>query len=117
MESRLGEFNFETEAQAGGAQWSLNFKRHLAHCVGMTCHDGCLHKLEPLRPGMVFSVDPQYKVESERIYLRIEDVGVVTEDGFDVFTKDVPYDVDAIEALMQQDGVLQLFPPLAELSR
>ena len=78
----------------------------------MSVHDGRNHYEEPLRPGIVFAVDPQMRIEEERLYLRVEDTGVVTEDGFEVFTRDVPLELDDIESLMKDDGVLTSFPPL-----
>ncbi len=112
MQSRLGEFDFATESHASGPQWMFDFRSHLAHSVGMSVHDGLSHKSGPLEPGMVFSVDPQMKIEADRLYLRVEDTGVVTEEGFDVFTKDVPYELEEIEALMRGESILTNFPPL-----
>lgn len=77
----------------------------------MSVHDGLSHKDEPLRPGIVFSSDPQMKIEEERLYLRVEDTGVVTEDGFDLLTNDVPHELDELEALMTGEGMVQQFPP------
>jgi Xaa-Pro aminopeptidase len=111
MEGRLGEFDFATESHATGPQWMFNFRKHLAHSVGLSVHDGLSHKDLPLRPGVVFSVDPQMKIEADRLYLRVEDTVLVTENGCDVLTKDAPLDLDAIEAVMQQPSLLESFPP------
>ena len=113
MRARVGEFDFASDVHAGGAEWMFNFGQHLSHSVGMSVHDGFSHMKRPLEPGIVFSVDPQLRVPEEQIYLRVEDTGVVTEDGFDVFTKDVPIELDEIEAMMKEGGILQSFPPLA----
>lgn len=112
MRGRLHEFDFATESHATGPQWMFNFKKHLAHSVGLSVHDGLSHKDAPLRPGVVFSVDPQMKIEADRLYLRVEDTGVVTENGFDVLTKDAPLELDAIEAAMQGPSLLDQFPPM-----
>jgi len=117
MRSRLSEFDFATASHATGPEWMFRFytdKRigHLAHSVGMSVHDGLSHKDRPLEPGTVFSVDPQMKIEADRLYLRVEDTGVVTDDGFDVLTKDVPIELDEIEAMMSGAGILTSFPPL-----
>lgn len=105
MQGRVKEFDFATESHASGPQWMFKFhtdKRigHLAHSVGMSVHDGLSHKDAPLRPGIVFSVDPQMKIEADRLYLRVEDTGVVTENGFEVFTRDAPLELDEIEGMM-----------------
>lgn len=105
MRSRLGEFDFATKSHASGPQWMFNFRQHLAHSVGMSVHDGLSHKNRPLEPGMVFAVDPQMKIAADRLYLRVEDTGVVTEDGFDVLTRDVPLELDDIEAVMRGQSI------------
>ncbi len=114
MRDRVDEFNFASSVHAAGAEWMFDFcGKHLSHSVGMSVHDGGGHKAEPLKPGIVFSVDPQMRIPEERLYLRVEDTVVVTEDGVDVLTKDVPLELDEIEAMMQEEGMLQSFPPLA----
>jgi Xaa-Pro aminopeptidase len=105
MRSRLHEFDFATASHATGPQWMFKFRSHLAHSVGLSVHDGLSHKDAPLRPGVVFAVDPQMKIEADRLYLRVEDTGVVTETGFEVFTKDVPLELDHIEAIMRTSSV------------
>ncbi|MDA1044275.1 MAG: aminopeptidase P N-terminal domain-containing protein [Verrucomicrobia bacterium] len=112
MRGRLNEFEFASPVHAAGAEWMFNFNSHLAHSVGMSVHDGRDHYKEPLRPGTIFAVDPQMRIEAERLYLRVEDTGVVTEDGFEVFTRDVPLELDDIEKLIKEDGILTSFPPL-----
>lgn len=118
MRGRLDEFNFATASHASGPQWMFDFhtkKRigHLAHSVGLSVHDGLSHKTGPLEPGMVFAVDPQMKIAEDRLYLRVEDTGVVTENGFDVFTRDAPLELDDIEAMMRGESIITSFPPLA----
>ncbi len=112
MRSRVGEFDFATASHATGPEWMFAFGQHLAHSVGLSVHDGLSHKDRPLEPGMVFSVDPQMKIEADRLYLRVEDVGVVTDDGFEVLTRDAPLELDAIEAMMRGASLLDEFPPL-----
>ena len=50
-----------------------------SHPVGLTVHDDGDYNRGPLRPGHVFSIDPQLRVPSENLYIRYEDVVVVTE--------------------------------------
>jgi Xaa-Pro aminopeptidase len=112
MRSRLKEFDFATRSHATGPQWMFNFRSHLAHSVGLSVHDGLSHKDVPLRPGMVFAVDPQMKIEADRLYLRVEDTIVVTEQGCEALTGDIPLELDEIEAVMQGASLLEAFPPL-----
>ena len=50
-----------------------------SHPVGMAVHDDGNYARGPLKPGHVFSIDPQLRVPEERIYFRYEDVIVITE--------------------------------------
>ncbi len=83
-----------------------------SHPVGMAVHDDGEYARGPLRPGHVFSIDPQLRVPEERIYLRYEDVVVITDSGFENFTDFLPSELDEIEKLVGRGGMLQAFPPL-----
>ena len=64
----------------------------------------------PLKPGQVFSIDPQLRVPEENRYLRYEDVIVITPSGYENFTAFLPTELDDIEKLVGQGGVLQKVP-------
>jgi Xaa-Pro aminopeptidase len=87
-----------------------------SHGVGMAVHDVGTRGYQgrPLRPGFVFSVDPQLRVPQERLYVRIEDVVVVTEDGVENFTAFLPSELDDIEKLVGQNGIVQRHPPVSD---
>lgn len=82
-----------------------------SHPVGMAVHDDGSYGPGPLRVGHVFSIDPQMWVPEENLYYRVEDVIVITENGYENFTEFLPYKPGDIEALMKADGVLQKVPP------
>jgi Xaa-Pro aminopeptidase len=86
-----------------------------SHPVGMAVHDDGGYSFGPLRPGHVFSIDPQLRVPEERLYIRYEDVVVVTEDGVENFTDFLPSELDDIEKLVGKGGVVQKVPPVSEL--
>ncbi len=77
-----------------------------SHTVGMAVHDVGGYR-ESLKPGHVFSVDPQLRVPEENLYLRYEDTVVVTDTGVENFTDFLPMELDAIEQLVQEKGVVQ----------
>ena len=52
-----------------------------SHGVGLAVHDVGSYQGGPLKPGQVFSVDPQLWVRSEGLYVRYEDTVVVTDTG------------------------------------
>ena len=54
----------------------------------------------------VFSLDPALRVPEEQLYYRYEDTIVITETGFENFTDFLPMELDDIEALMREEGVL-----------
>ena len=83
-----------------------------SHTVGLAVHDVGRYAGEPLKPGQVFSVDPQLRVPEENLYLRYEDTVVVTETGVENFTDFLPSELDDMERLVQEKGVVQKVPPI-----
>ena len=97
------------------------YMHRTGHWLGMDVHDcgdyrepgsGPLGDLKPwrvLRPGMVLTVEPGIYVQAAAdvpaafhdIGIRIEDDTLVTPDGCEVLTSDVPKDASEIEALMR----------------
>ncbi|HEV8132981.1 MAG TPA: Xaa-Pro peptidase family protein [Acidobacteriota bacterium] len=85
-----------------------------SHPVGMAVHDDGAYNRDVLKPGHVFSIDPQLRVPEENLYIRYEDVVVVTENGVEIFTDFLPSELDEIERLVGQGGILQKSPPTPE---
>lgn len=82
-----------------------------SHPVGLAVHDDGPYRDGPLQPGHVFSIDPQLRVPEERLYIRYEDTVAVTDDGVENFTGFLPAELDALEALAREVGVVQFLPP------
>ena len=70
----------------------------LGHGVGMATHDVPLG--EVLREGMVFAIEPALYFPEKNLGVRIEDTVLITKDGVEVLTKEVPKEIAEIEALM-----------------
>jgi Xaa-Pro aminopeptidase len=70
--------------------------------------------IDPLKPGHVFSIDPQLRVPEENLYIRYEDVVVVTETGVENFTEFLPRELKDIEKLVAKGGVVQKLPAVSE---
>ena len=83
-----------------------------SHTVGMAVHDVGSYRGGPLRPGQVFSIDPQLRVREENLYLRFEDTVVVTETGVENFTDFIPMELDDMEKLVREKGIVQQAPPV-----
>lgn len=79
---------------------ALEWTGHCSHPVGMAVHDVGSYFDRPFEPGLVISLDPSLWIPEERIYIRVEDTGVVTEDGFEPFTGLAPLDLDAVEEVV-----------------
>ena len=82
-----------------------------SHTVGMAVHDVGSYAGAPLEPGQVFSIDPQLRVPEENLYLRYEDTIVVTNTGFENFTDFLTMELDDMERLVLEKGVVQKVPP------
>jgi Xaa-Pro aminopeptidase len=78
------------------------FIHGLGHHVGLEVHDPG-DASEPLRPGMVVTIEPGLYLPQEDLGVRIEDMVLITADGAEVLSKDLPKDPDEIERLMQSE--------------
>jgi len=112
MKKVIERTTFSKPCYENAARQTLEFRGHLSHTVGMAVHDGGDYTLEPLVPGTVFAVDPQMWIPEERLYIRVEDTVAVTQDGIENLTELAPLELDDVEKLMGEDGILQKLPPL-----
>jgi Xaa-Pro aminopeptidase len=92
----------------------LKFRGHFQHPVGMAVHDvGRVHGVT-LQPGMVFTIDPMIWIHEERLYIRIEDMAVVTENGVENLSAFVPSSIEDVERTINEKGLTE-FRPATEL--
>lgn len=89
---------------------SKNAKASLGHWVGMATHDVGGYDGGPLVAGMVFTIEPALRVPEEKIYIRLEDMIIITATGADIITSYVPMEIPDIEVLMKEEGMLQRYP-------
>lgn len=117
MRRALGRTKFSKPAyEAGAREFVESYERSaaapcpsLGHWVGMATHD-VGRDCGPLRAGMVFTIEPALRVPEEKLYIRLEDVIVVGEKEAEVLTTFVPVDVEGVERLMREEGMLQRYP-------
>lgn len=82
--------------------------RTLGHWVGMEVHDVSGRSGQgPVRyePGMIFTIEPAMQIVDERLGLRLEDMILITETGYENLSAFVPVEIDAIETLMKEPGL------------
>ena len=71
----------------------------VSHYLGLDTHDvGDRDRV--LEAGMVFTVEPGLYVKEEGIGIRIEDNVLITEEGCEVLSKEIPKKAEEIEAFM-----------------
>ena len=112
MRPVVEETAWSQESFRKGAAATLEFHGHLSHGVGMAVHDVWNYRQETLKPGVVLALDPQMWIKEQEIYIRVEDTVVVTADGVENLTADAPLELDEVETVIQQQGILQTFPPI-----
>jgi Xaa-Pro aminopeptidase len=78
-------------------------KGGIGHYVGMCVHDVGPRGV-PLREGMVFAIEPALYYPEKNFGIRIEDTVLITKEGCEVLTKDVPKELEEIEKLMSRIG-------------
>lgn len=86
----------------------------LSHPVGMAVHDDGPYNRGPLKVGHVFSIDPQLWVPEENLYIRYEDVIVITANGYENFTDFLPTELNELEKLVGQGGIGLKLQPASE---
>jgi Xaa-Pro aminopeptidase len=78
------------------------FIHGLSHSVGLNVHDPFDYN-QPLQPGMVVTIEPGIYIPEEKIGVRIEDLILITKDGYELLTRRLPRTVEEIERLMAQN--------------
>src|SRR5436190_16212536 len=72
----------------------------ISHHLGIDVHD-LGTRTEPIKPGMVFTVEPGIYIEEEQMGVRIENNVWITRNGNKDLMKNIPITVEEIEALMK----------------
>lgn len=91
-------------------QAGLVFRGHFQHPVGMAVHDVGRVRGVVLKPGMVFTIDPMIWLHDERLYIRIEDMALVTETGVENMSAFVPSSISDIEKTFKEKGLTEFRP-------
>ena len=73
----------------------------ISHHLGIDVHD-LGSRTEPIKAGMVFTIEPGIYIEDEQMGIRIENNFWITKNGNRDLMKNIPITADEIEALMKQ---------------
>jgi Xaa-Pro aminopeptidase len=109
MDSVLAAFAFtDAKIEAAARRFVERYRNSrsnsLGHTIGMEVHDVPLGG-ETLEPGHVFTIEPAMTIPDEHIGIRLEDVILITETGYENLSAFVPVEIEEIEALMAQAGL------------
>ena len=78
------------------------YMHNVSHHLGLDTHDAVSHAEAVLEPGMIITNEPGLYIDEEEIGIRIEDDLLITADGCEVLSCDVPRTTEEIEALMKR---------------
>ena len=73
----------------------------LGHMVGMEVHD-VQKNFHGYVPGMVFTIEPALTIPADHVYVRLEDMLLITPTGYENMSSKAPVEMDEIEKLMKK---------------
>ena len=79
------------------------YMHSVSHSIGIDCHDASFVG-DVLQPGWIISDEPGLYIDEEEIGIRIEDDLLITENGCEVLSRNIPKDPDEIESFMAASG-------------
>lgn len=75
--------------------------RSLGHNVGLEVHDVGGLQAATFEPGRIFTIEPQFRIEEERLGIRLEDMILITDTGVEILSANLPITVADIEKAMK----------------
>jgi Xaa-Pro aminopeptidase len=109
MDAIMADFRFtDPKIKAAATTFVDNYRRSnarsLGHAVGMEVHDvgGPPPTLEP---GQIFTIEPAMQIPDEHIGIRLEDMILITDAGYENLSAFVPIEIADIERTMREPGL------------
>jgi Xaa-Pro aminopeptidase len=104
MDAILAAYEFRDPATRSAVQNFIDTYRgkkpaHLGHAVGLEVHD-VYGTYATLEPGMVFTIEPMLRLPAEHVAVRLEDMLLITEQGYESLSGSVPVEIADIEKFM-----------------
>jgi len=109
MDAVMLSFKFtDPKIKAAATQFVERYRastsNSLGHTIGMEVHDVRL-PTQTLEPGQIFTIEPAMKIPDEHLGIRLEDVILMTETGYENLSAFVPVEIADIEKLMAEPGL------------
>ncbi len=105
MDAVMAEYPFtDAKIQAAATAFVERYRKSgpaaaLGHTVGMEVHD-VRSPSATLEPGQVFTIEPAMTIADEHIGIRLEDMILITESGYENLSASVPIEIADIERTM-----------------
>lgn len=107
INKKVDEILSDGMLQVGLIKDAKDFRKYFYHGIGH--HIGLINlpggEIDSLEPGMIITIEPGIYIREEALGIRIEDDVMVTGNGFEVLSKNVPKTIKDIEQIMREDGV------------
>jgi len=110
MDAIVASFTFTDPKIKAAAEkfvegYRTNRGTSLGHNVGLEVHDVGGLQAPTLEPGRIFTIEPEMRIEELHLGLRLEDMILITETGYENLSAFVPITVADIEKLMAEPGL------------
>jgi Xaa-Pro aminopeptidase len=93
-------------AETFASRYTASFTQTgFGHSLGLEVHDVTAGRKNVLQAGEIFTIEPPIMIEDELLAMRIEDVILITEAGYENLSALVPIEIDEIERLMGEPGL------------
>ena len=109
MDAIMAEFQFtDVKIKQAAADFVARYRNSransLGHTVGMEVHD-VRNPTPTLEPGQVFTIEPAMQIADEHVGIRLEDMLLITENGYENLSAFVPVEIADIEKMMGKHGL------------
>ncbi len=109
MDAILASFPFSDDhIRQAAIKFVDNYRKSransLGHSIGMEVHD-VRSPTAALEPGQLFTIEPGMQLPDEHEGIRLEDVILITETGYENLSAFVPIEIADIEKLMTEPGL------------
>jgi len=111
MDGIMASYSFSDARIQGAAKAFVeNYRRQqtnarsLGHTVGMEVHDVGGLGGSTLEPGRIFTIEPEMRIEEDHTGVRLEDMLLITDSGYENLSAFVPIEIKDIERIMAEKG-------------